>query len=99
MEVLLTPTAQAQLDHQLTVSVRLFGKAVAAKTLGRIERSLRLLSEFPASGRWREERNLYETAIPRTPFVLVYRIEERAGIVRILGVFHAGQDRSDFEAG
>jgi hypothetical protein len=43
------------------------------------------------------DRDLFESFIPRTPFVVIYRIEPDAGIVRVLGFFHSAQDRVGFE--
>jgi hypothetical protein len=40
---------------------------------------------------------LYETMIPRTPFVIIYRIEDQHDIVRILGFFHFARDRTKFD--
>lgn len=97
MDVVITPSAEAQIENQLRFSTEQFGSAVASRTLSRIENSFALLGEFPRSGRRRQGTALYETAIPRTPFVVIYRIEDNPAIVRILGFFHAAQDRSEFE--
>jgi len=47
----------------------------------------------------RLDNGLYESPIPRTPFVILYRLEPPlpapTAIVRILGFFHGAQDRSD----
>lgn len=55
------------------------------------------LPQFPGAGTYIPERKLYEWYITRTPFIAVYRIEQDAGIVRLLAFFHHAQDRSGFE--
>jgi hypothetical protein len=57
------------------------------------------LISFPGAGSFISERQLYEWYITRTPFIVVYRIEDDAEIVRVLGFFHHAQDRSDFDPG
>jgi plasmid stabilization system protein ParE len=97
MIVVVTPTAHEQIDDQIAYGIERFGRSVAERTAQRIERSLSLLADFPRSGPQRHGTNLRETAIPHTPFVVIYRIEDAAGIVRVLGFCHGSQDRSTFE--
>ena len=97
MTVIITPTAQGHIDNQLAYGVARFGLAVTSRTAQRIERFFQtFLVETPRAGRLRDGSNLYETTIPKTPFVVVYRIESDA-LVRVLALFQQAQDRSRFE--
>ena len=99
MKVVITPTAQRQIDSQISFGIERFGRRVAELTFGRISRFFATtLADYPKSGRSLATQNLHETLIPRTPFVVIYRIEAEADIVRVLGFFHYAQDRTNFEA-
>jgi plasmid stabilization system protein ParE len=74
MTLVFTPTAEAQFDHQVAYSRSRFGEATATKTFVRIESFLGKLAERPQIGT-RLDDGLYESAIPRTPFVILYRLE------------------------
>jgi plasmid stabilization system protein ParE len=50
------------------------------------------LASFPRTGRWLEERDLWEMWIPRTRLVLWYRIEGER--ILVATVWHTSQDRS-----
>jgi plasmid stabilization system protein ParE len=53
------------------------------------------LAHAPRAGRRLEERDLWETWIPRTRLVLWYRIEHER--ILIVTVWHTSQDRSAAE--
>ena len=55
------------------------------------------LAVHPKAGTYIPERDIFEIWIPRTRFVLLYRIENDRD-VRILALFHSSQDRARFEA-
>lgn len=98
MKIVITPNAQAQIDNQLAYSVARYGTRTAEKTAARIEHSFNeVIGIYPRTGTFLEKLGLYETMIPRTPFVVIYRLEEQIGVVRILGFFHHAQERSGFE--
>ena len=99
MKIVITPRAQEQIDNQLAYSVARFGVRTAGKTADRIERFLNdTIAAYPRTGTSLLKPGLYESIIPHTPFVVIYRIEEQIGIVRVLALFHHAQDRSGFEA-
>jgi len=98
MKLVVTPTAVAQLDRQFREGLARYGAKTAEKTFARVDRFFaNTLVAFPGAGTFDPERSLYEWYITRTPFIVVYRIEADAGIVRVLGFFHYAQDRSDFD--
>ena len=98
MKIVITPNAQAQIDNQLAYSVARYGTRAAEKTAARIEHSFNeVIGIYPRTGTFFKKLDLYETVIPRTPFVVIYRIDDEISTVRILGFFHHAQDRSDFE--
>ena len=94
MKVIIGPTAQRQIDHQLQFSVEKFGLQTAEKNFGRVEFYFAAtLANFPRTGRRLSQPNLYESMIARTPFVVIYRIEPEHDTVRVLGFYHYAQDR------
>jgi plasmid stabilization system protein ParE len=100
MRLLITPRAQHQIDHQIEYGTERYGKRTNERTFGRVERFLlETLVRFPRIGTFLPEVGLYQTTISRTPFVVIYRIEEQDDIVRVLGFFHAAQDRTKFDPG
>jgi plasmid stabilization system protein ParE len=55
------------------------------------------LEAHPRAGKLLPRPNLYESWIPKTPFVVFYRVDDDADTVWMLALFHAAQDRSDFD--
>jgi plasmid stabilization system protein ParE len=98
MKVVITPMAQVQLEHQLGFGIDRHGLVTAQKTFARVERFFATtLVDYPRTGTFLPDKRLYESFIPRTPFIVIYRIEAEAQIVRVLGFFHHAQDRTEFE--
>ena len=98
MNVVITPKAQTQIEHQLSFGIDRHGLATAQKTFTRVERFFATtLVDYPRTGTFLPDRRLYESLIPRTPFVVIYRIEPDPQLVRVLGFFHYAQDRTEFK--
>jgi plasmid stabilization system protein ParE len=98
MKLVITPRAQAQIDHQLSYGIERHGRRTAQRTFARVEQFLRdVVLAYPRTGTALPLAGLYETIIPRTPFVVIYRIEDATAIVRLVGFFHHAQDRDAFE--
>ena len=98
MKLIITPRAQAQIDHQIEYGIARHGRQTNERTFARVERFLmESLVVFPRTGTFLPDVGLYETMIPQTPFVIIYRIEDQHDIVRILGFFHYAQDRTGFD--
>lgn len=98
MKVILTPTAEAQIERQLAFGIEQYGHVIAERTLDKIERFFSTnLAEHPAAGIRLVDRGICERSIPRTPFVTFYRIEHEAGVVRVLGFYHHAQNRAASE--
>jgi plasmid stabilization system protein ParE len=94
MKLVITPRAQLQIDDQLKYGVERHGIKTAQRTFSRIESFLRdVVLIYPRTGTALPIRNLYETIIPRTPFVVIYRIEMMEDTVHVVGFFHHAQDR------
>jgi plasmid stabilization system protein ParE len=93
MRVELTPEAVERLEAQVAY-LRDAGALQAADRLRKrvMEFLSKHLSSAPRTGRWLEERRLWETWIPRTRLVLWYRIEGER--ILIVTVWHTSQDRA-----
>ena len=97
MKVVITPAAQEQIEHQLEHGIGRHGPATARKTFARVERFLAIvLADHPRLGRPLAVDQLIESYIPKTPFVVIYRIETAAQIVRVLALFHHAQYPTSF---
>jgi plasmid stabilization system protein ParE len=99
MKLVITPRAQVQIDHQLEYGIERHGLQTAQRTFVRVERFLHdVVLAYPRTGTALSISDLYETIIPRTPFVVIYRIENESDLVRVVGFFHHAQDRDEFSS-
>lgn len=96
MKLVITPRAQAQIEHQLSYGIERHGLRTAQRTFTRVEKFFRDIVMFPRTGTALPVGDLYESIVPRTPFVVIYRVEAAQEIVRVVGFFHHAQERSDF---
>ena len=98
MRLIITPRAQAQIDHQIEYGITRYGRQTSERTFARVERFLtESLAVFPRAGTLLPDVGLFQTIVPRTPFVVIYRIEDQHDIVRVLGFFHYAQDQTKFD--
>ena len=87
MTVRYTERARNHIDTAFTYGVEHFGEAVAVRTYRRLIHHVEtVLSAYPRTGRWRDDISCFSAWVPRTPFIVFYRIET-TGIV-VLAVFH-----------
>lgn len=98
MRVIFTPRARADLRRHLAYGKERFGARVAEKTLERLESFIAtLLAPYPRTARYDAEIDAYESWVPRTPFVVFFRVECASRILRILAIRHHAQDRAAFD--
>ena len=98
MKVIVSPLAEADIDRLLDASVQRFGIKVATSTFLKIDKTLKInLAARPYMGRYLPHRRTYRLPVTRTPFVIYYRVNARAGRVFIVAIRHGAQDRSEFE--
>lgn len=96
MKVLFTETAASQIETQIAYIATEGSVDAALRVKDRILSFIYgFLTVYPKASRFIEEKAFYETMIPRTNFVLFYRLEE-PDILRVLALFHARQKRSGF---
>jgi toxin ParE1/3/4 len=71
--------------------------AAARRVIRAVEAAVRRLARFPHSGRIGHRAGTRELVVPRTPYIVPYRIH--SGKVEILAVFHGARDWTNtFEA-
>lgn len=71
-----------------------FGPRVAEKTFHKVRSFVfQSLSTYPHIGVHRRKHDVYEAVIPRTPFVVFYRIDATADTLTVVALFHHAQDR------
>lgn len=94
MRVVLSGRAESEIEHHLAYGVEKFGRPVAERTFCHVRRFLlESLAAFPRLGVYRQERDLYEVVIPRTPFIAFYRVNETTDVLTVVALFHYAQDR------
>jgi toxin ParE1/3/4 len=86
-----TPSAQQELDDQLEY-IALDKPSAAQHMADRIQQTVLILANLPRIG-VAEGEATRRFAIPRTPFVIYYRIV--GDTVRIFSLLHGAQHRSD----
>jgi hypothetical protein len=75
-----------------------FGRSVAERTFARVDRFLfQFLPVSPYTGKYLEDRDIYEVWIVKTPFVIFYRVDAERDRIVILALYHHAQDRSRFD--
>ncbi len=95
MKVIVPPRTEADLLHQQAWGAERLGEIVAGRTFNRVRRFIEVaLASHP---RRLAPPELYEAWIPRTPFVIFYRIDEASDTVWVLALFHHAQDRGSFD--
>ena len=98
MNVVFTLRAVADLTHQHEWGKHRFGEDVANRTFNRVRAFIETsLADRPRAGRQVASGAFFESWIPRTPFVVLYRIDDDTNSVVILAVLHHAQDRRDFD--
>jgi toxin ParE1/3/4 len=65
----------------------------ADAVIDRILNSAERLGQFPRMGHIGRTPGTLEWAIPRLPYIIVYRIDENSGLIFVDAVFHGAQDR------
>ena len=97
MKVVYTATAQRHIAGQLTYLIDRGASGPAKRLRGRIRSFVTgFLARYPRASRSIPDRDLFETWIPDTPYVLLYRVDDANNTLTVLALFHAAQDRSKF---
>ena len=98
MRIVLTRRYKAQLALQLAYGVERFGTAAANSAFRKIDRLIfRDLAANPKSGRHHAERNFFNRAVSKTPFMIYYRYDSRRDVLTVLAIFNDRQNRDTFE--
>lgn len=97
MKVVYTATARRHISSQINYLIDQGAKRPAQRLRTRITAFIRnFLARHPRTGRPIPEHDCYESFIPRTPYVVVYRIDATTDTLTVLALFHTAQDRSRF---
>ena len=97
MKVVYTATAARQIESQIAYLISQNAEAAAHRARSRISSFItNFLCRHPKAGTLLPEKEIYEAWIPRTKYVLIYRMES-GDVLRILALYHTSQDRSRFE--
>lgn len=96
MKVVFTPTAVRHMENQLAYLVSQGAGRAAVAARERIRAFINdFLAVYPRAGRFIPEKQIYEIWIPRTRYIVFYRVEA-GDTLRILALFHSAQERSTF---
>ncbi len=98
MKVVFTEHARDDLKRRFASSVEHFGQQTAETIFGRVDAFVhRTLADYPLTGRLHASGIALETWVPRTPFFIIYRVDQTTDVLMVLAVFHHAQDRSVFD--
>lgn len=88
-EVRFTRIALTDIGYVRTYTAERFGEAQTSAILSALAHAVEQLAQFPRSGVRGRVPDTFELQVPRTPFVLVYRLD---GIhTDVLAVLHRAQ--------
>lgn len=98
MRIVYTATARRHIASQIGYLVQQGAARTAKRLRARITSFIRdFLARHPKAGRYIGERGIYESWIPRTPYVVMYRLDADGDSLAVLALFHTSQDRSQFK--
>jgi plasmid stabilization system protein ParE len=98
MRIVFSPIASDQLASQIRYLVGQDAPRAAARLKHRVLTYIKTtVARFPKASRYIAEKDLYETWIPRTPYVVMYRLDAAAHTITIVALFHAARDRNGFD--
>lgn len=98
MKIIYTGTAKTHIASQIAFLVEQGAYRPARRLHARITSYVRdIIARYPRAGRYIHEHDIYECWIPRTRFVVMYRLDMSRKTLTVLAVFHTSQDRSAFE--
>jgi plasmid stabilization system protein ParE len=98
VRVVYTELAERQLANALAYGIERHGERTAERTYRRlVDYVENTLATFPRVGRYQQEIDAFEAWAPRTPFVVVYRLDQVRDALVVLAIFHSAQDRSAFD--
>ena len=94
MSVVYTDRFKNQIAEAFDYGVQRFGMVTAERTYQRVISHIETtLHSHPRTGRWRDDIACFHAWIPRTPFVVFYRVA--ASNLEVLALFHHAQDLSN----
>lgn len=97
MKVVYTASARRHVASQIGYLIDQGATRAARRLKARIIGFIRtFVARHPRAGTHIPEHDIYETWIPRTPYVVIYRIDEASDTIIVLALFHTSQDRSRF---
>ena len=97
MQVVYAKTAARQIESQIAYLVSQHAEAAARRARAGIQSFIAdFRARHPRAGTPIPEKGIYEAWIPRTKYVLLYRIEGD-DVLRVLALYHTSQDRSGFD--
>jgi plasmid stabilization system protein ParE len=98
MRIVLSARFETDIARQLDYGTNRFGPLVAQRTFARVDKFLfQFLASNPYSGKYLEERGIYEAWIAKTPFVIFYRVDTQSDTITVLALLHHAQDRAAFD--
>jgi plasmid stabilization system protein ParE len=94
MRVVLSERVERELERHFAYGVEKFGNLVAERTFRRVRRFLfESLAAYPRIAVYRAGHDIFEAIVPRTPFVVLYRIDDASATLTVVAFFHHAQDR------
>jgi plasmid stabilization system protein ParE len=99
MKLVITPRAKDDIRQQLAYSAEKFGEGVAERAFERIFSYFEnVLVKYPRAASFDPALKAFASWIPKTPFIVIYRLDEAADMLVIVAMLHHAQDRSSLES-
>jgi len=97
MRIIVSRRVEAELADHFAFGVARHGSRVAERTFQRVRKFLfQSLPAHPRFSVYRADKGVYERFIPRTPFVVFYRVNLDLDELTVVAIFHHAQDRDGF---
>ena len=92
MQVVFHEAARDDLNELIDyVSIRA-GQIIADKQLERVQSAFATIGQFPRASRYHHQLDVYESWLPRTRFIVFYRILASAELVVVLAIIDHAQN-------
>jgi plasmid stabilization system protein ParE len=80
------PGARQDLKDRIEFIASRVGWTSANRQLARAQESLKLIEQFPGASQYNKRRDIYESWVPKTRLIVLYRVLEHSKTVYVLAI-------------
>ena len=89
----LLSSVERELEAVADYSYEQWGAKRANKTLSEFQKLCSQLAVFPEMGRITRRKNVLQKALPRLPFLVLYRVDSKVSVITIVQIIHTRINR------